>query len=248
MGVLKVLCTCALTFCLLANPSFASLNGAIPKKFGIVMFRAFDTTDITAPLEILNFIGLLYNTEVVLLSDTLEPVSTQPLTMNPKNSSVWTTFTPTHTFDTAPEVDVLIVPGGPGARNPNMTAVWNYIAKAAPKTKHVLTICTGSGVAAKAGIMDGRKATTNKAAWKEITAYGPNTEWIPKARWVEDESAEPPIWSSSGVTSGFDMLLQFVEKKYSLQNATYMANLIEHVRITDPSNDPFAVNINGTAA
>lgn len=157
--------------------------------------------------------------------------------------------------------------------------MWNYIAKTAPKTKHVLTICTGSGVAAKSGIMDGRRATTNKAAWKEITAYGPRTEWVPRARWVEDESAEPPIWSSSGVTSGFDMLLQFVEKKYSLQNATYVANLIEyvrsgcapsialpdlftslrrdisltctlnfrHVRITDPNDDPFAVNINGTA-
>lgn len=212
------------------------------------MFPAFDTTDVTGPLEILNFIGLLYNTEVVLISDTLDPVSTAPWTTNPMNSSVWTSFTPTHTFETAPELDVLIVPGGPGARKPNMTAVWNYIAETAPKTKHVLNICTGSGVSAKAGIMDGRKATTNKKAWVEITAYGPNTTWVPKARWVEDYSAEPPIWSSSGVTSGFDMLLQFVEKFYSLQNATYITNLIEHVRITDPNDDPFAVNIDGVIA
>jgi putative intracellular protease/amidase len=83
------------------------------------MFPAFDTTDVTAPLEILNFIGLIHKTEVALIAETMNPVSTRPITMNPMNSSVWTTFQPTHTFDTAPKVDVLIVPGGPGARNPN---------------------------------------------------------------------------------------------------------------------------------
>lgn len=91
------------------------------------MFRAFDTTDITAPLEILNFIGLLYHTEVALIAETLDPVSTQPLTMNPMNSSVWTAITPTHTFNTAPEFDVLIVPGGPGARNPNSECLLHRI-------------------------------------------------------------------------------------------------------------------------
>lgn len=226
--------------------TYEALNGTIPKRYGIVLFPAFDTTDVTGPLEVLNFIGLLHSTDVALLSDTLDPVSPEPKMMNKLNSSVWAPIVPTHTFDTAPEIDVLIVPGGPGARNPNITAVLDFIGRTAPNTKHVLNICTGSGISAKAGIMGGRKATTNKSAWTTITAYGPNTTWIPKARWVEDNSAEPPIWSSSGVTSGFDMMLQFVETFYSLQNATYISRLIEHVRITDPNNDPFAVNVDGT--
>ncbi|KAJ4293678.1 hypothetical protein N0V90_008962 [Kalmusia sp. IMI 367209] len=164
MGIIQKLRTCASTFILLASQTSASLNGTLPQKYGIILFQAFDTTDITGPLEVLQLIGILHHTEIFLLSNTLDPVSAQPVTMNPQNSSVWPPLIPTHTFESAPELDVLIVPGGPGARNPNMTAVWNYIARTAPKSRHVLNICTGSGVSAKAGIMDGRKATTNKAA------------------------------------------------------------------------------------
>jgi transcriptional regulator GlxA family with amidase domain len=225
------------------------LNGTIPRKYGIILFRAFDTIDVTGPLEVLQLLGSMHTTHISFIAETLDPVSTEPVTaaMNPKNSTVWTTLTPTHTFANAPDdLDVLIIPGGAGSRSPKLDTVFKYIEQTAPKVKQVLTICTGSGVAAKAGILNGRKATTNKTSWKEITAYGPNTTWVPKARWVEDNSGEVPIWSSSGVTAGFDMMLQFVEKVYGIANATRISNVIEHVRITDPSNDPFAVNANAT--
>lgn len=97
-------------------------------------------------------------------------------------------------------------------------------------------------------IVDPLQATTNKTSWPKIIPYGPNTTWIPHARWVEDESGSPPIWSSSGVTAGLDLMFHFVERFYSRENATYIAKLTEYVRNTDSTNDPFARNSTAGAA
>jgi transcriptional regulator GlxA family with amidase domain len=203
----------------------------------------FDMLDVYGPSEILQFIGASYRTDIVYLSETLDPVTTRPAfaSMNALNSSVYLSLTPTHTFETAPELDVLIIPGGPGWRNPGtLNAIMAYIRETAPKVQHVLTICTGSALAARAGILNGRKATANKSSWPSTVAANPNTTWIPSARWFEDYSSSPPIWSSSGVTAGIDMMLHWVEETYNAENATNIAQFIEHIRITDPTIDPFA--------
>ena len=79
--------------------------------------------------------------------------------MNPMNSSVWPTLNPTHTFETAPDLDVLIVPGGPGMRSPNLNTTIEWLGQKAKEVKHVVTICTGAGLAARAGVMDGRRVS-----------------------------------------------------------------------------------------
>jgi transcriptional regulator GlxA family with amidase domain len=90
------------------------------------------------------------------------------------------------------------------------------------------------------------QATTHKTSWPSIIKYGPNTTWLPDKRWVEDESGATPIWSSSGVSSGMDLMLHFVETYYTLANATYISKMMEYVRHTDANDDPFAYN--GTVA
>ena len=62
----------------------------------------------------------------------------------------------------------------------------------------LLTVCTGAGLAARAGLLDGKKATTNKAAWDWATSQGQATAWQKEARWVEDGN----VWTSAGVTAG----------------------------------------------
>jgi len=220
-------------------------NTPVPRTYGIVLFRMFDMLDVYGPSEILQFIGGSYPTNIVYIAETLEPVTTRPVmaAMNPLNSSVYPSLTPTHVFETAPDLDVLIIPGGPGWRNPtSLNATMAYIRETAPKVRQVLTICTGSALAARAGILNGKRATANKSSWSTTVAANPNTTWVSSARWVEDYSSSPPIWSSSGVTAGIDMMLHWVEKTYSAENATNIARFIEHVRITDPSIDPFARN------
>jgi hypothetical protein len=107
----------------------------------------FDMLDVYGPSEILQFIGASYRTDIVYLAETLDPVTTRPAfaSMNSLNSSVYPSLTPTHTFETAPKLDVLIIPGGPGWRNPTgLNATMAYIRETAPKVQQVLTICTCS--------------------------------------------------------------------------------------------------------
>ncbi|KAF2001467.1 DJ-1/PfpI family protein [Amniculicola lignicola CBS 123094] len=225
--------------------SVADTNGAKPQTFGIVLFRAFDSIDVHGPVEILQLLGLRSKIEISLISETMDMVTTEPLStaMNPKNSSVWPKIPPTHTFETAAkEFDVLIIPGGPGMRSPYLNSTLKYIRDTAPNVKHIITICTGSGLAARAGILNGKKATTNKTSWPGIITFGPNTTWIGHARWVEDDSGPIPIWSSSGVTAGLDLMLHFVETFYSKGDAEFVAKLTEYERHTDPSWDPFGRN------
>lgn len=227
-----------------ANRATAVTNATLPRTFGIVLFRMFDLLDVHGPIEILQFLSGVYKIDIALIAETMEPVTSEPsmASMNPFNSSVYPVLPPTHTFETAPKLDVLILAGGPGWRNPTLNATLDYIARTAPKVKQVLTICTGSALAARAGIMNGRKATTNKTSWPNVVKAGLNTTWVPHARWVEDESSMPPIWSSSGVTAGLDLMLHWVGQTYSEQNATFITNILEHQRITDRSFDPFARN------
>lgn len=110
------------------------------------------------PLEILQFLGNMYKIDVAFIAETLDPVSSEPVTMaNAFNSSIYTSLTPTHTIHTAPELDVLIVVGGPGVRSPYLNATIQFIKDKTPEVKQLITICTGSGLAARSGILDGKK-------------------------------------------------------------------------------------------
>lgn len=247
-------------------PAAPDTNTTTPyRNYGILLFRAFDLIDIAGPMEVLQFTGYQYPIHISLIAASLSPVTSEPLmpSMNPQNSSVWPTLNPTHTFETAPDdLDVLIVPGGPGMRAPEnlLKGELEFIREQFGKVKHFVTICTGSGLAARAGVLDGRRVsalthhymstsplittqvTTNKRSWPGIIPMGPKTTWVPRARWVEDESAYPPIWSSSGVTSGFDLMFNLVEKFYNSTTADNIQQVIEYVRNRDKDNDPFGRN------
>jgi putative intracellular protease/amidase len=108
----------------------------------------------------------------------------------------------THTYANAPKLDVLLVPGGSvpslqpwGAGDNSME---EFVAGRYPELKYLLSVCTGSVELALAGMLDGRRATTNKWLWSAATQYGKNVTWVPSARWVVDGN----VWTASGVAAG----------------------------------------------
>jgi putative intracellular protease/amidase len=105
----------------------------------------------------------------------------------------------------AGEIEVLIVPGGGGTRD-NMTEEIAFVKAMYPKLKYIISVCTGATIVSRAGVLDGRKATTNKRSWPWAVAQGPNVTWVPTARWVEDGN----IFSSSGVSAGIDVAYAFI--------------------------------------
>lgn len=107
----------------------------------------------------------------------------------------------THTFRNAPALDVLLIPGGIGnvaLAQANDTSVEDFVRLRFDQVDYLLSVCTGAMSLAKAGVLDGRRATTNKSAWASVVGSGTNVTWVPSARWVQDGK----IWTSSGVSSG----------------------------------------------
>ncbi|WYZ38797.1 hypothetical protein EsH8_III_000711 [Colletotrichum jinshuiense] len=224
-----------------------SSSQALPKNFGMIIYRGYEMLDVFGPLDALGVLARSYQLNLYLISETMDPVTVQPVSaaMNPKNSSFFPVLLPTHTYETAPkDIEVLMVPGGLWTRSPNLNATIAYVKNTYPSLRYLISICTGASVVARAGVLDGRRATTNKASWASTIVHGPNTEWVPKARWVVDGN----VWTSSGVSAGIDATLAFIEEVYGAENATYIADMMEYDRHTDPSWDPFSERFNVTGS
>jgi len=147
------------------------LETAAPVNFGVILFPGFQALDVFGPLDALNILSQTQKMNLYIIAATLDPVSTK--LPGPKGSDFGQSVVPTDTFETAPPLDVLIVPGGQGTRSPEVSTAIDFIEATYPTLQYLITICTGSGLAARAGVLDGKRATTNKRAWKETTALRP---------------------------------------------------------------------------
>jgi len=132
------------------------------------------------------------------------------------------------------DIEVLIVPGGGGTRA-NMTEEIEFVKQIYPGLKYIISVCTGASILARAGILDGKRATTNKRSFAWVASTGPNTTWVPTARWVEDGN----IWSSSGISAGIDVTYAWVSHVYSDPVADYMSESLEYDRQIDEHHDPY---------
>lgn len=202
---------------------------------GIALYPGFEALDAFGPLNCINDLSRSDPITLSVLSSTLDPVTTKS-PFHP--SSVGQSIIPTHTFANPPALDVLLVPGGLGARGSSTPVLETiaFIRDIYPQLKYLITVCTGSGLAARAGILNGRRATTNKRAWKEITALAPEVNWVARARWVTDGN----IWTSSGVSAGIDVTLAWIEDIFGKEKAQFIADTSEYTRHLDPHLDPFA--------
>lgn len=164
---------------------------AVPKTYGVLLFDSFTSLDAMGPLAYLNS---LPDVQIHVIHDSHSPI---PSGVNWPSADRFTgqLYMPTHTIDEAPELDVLVVPGGMGTRGLGADRRWDqYVAKVYSNLKYLLSICTGTSIVARSGILDGRRATTNKAAYRWVESQGPRVNWVPEARWVIDGN----IWTSSG--------------------------------------------------
>ncbi|KAF4505749.1 hypothetical protein G6O67_007665 [Ophiocordyceps sinensis] len=219
-----------------------AINGSDLCNFGVVLFPGFDMIDVFGTLEPLQLMAnTVQQMTLSLIAEKLDPVTTAsngPMS-KAKNSTFWPAALPNNTFGDDLDLDVLIVPGGPGVRNPDLPAVTDYIARMFPKVKIFITICTGSGLAARAGVLDGVMATTNKNAWETILPMGPRVKWVSPARYVVDGK----VWTSSGVTSSLDLVMHFIKTFWDPETEQRISSIIEHVpRLWN--EDPFSKHFN----
>ncbi|MFY9924451.1 MAG: DJ-1/PfpI family protein [Opitutaceae bacterium] len=200
-----------------------------PLKVGAVLFEGFELLDVFGPLEMF---GLLEPaSEISMLA--AEPGSIRS-NQGPR------CLADLALGDCAP-LDVLLVPGGIGTRRLlSDPAFLGSLTRAAASARIVASVCTGSALLAMAGLLDGRRATTNKRVFKLLTPLAPKVQWVAEARWVEDGR----FFTSSGVSAGMDMALALISHLVGREASLRVASRAEYQWHEDKEWDPFA-KLNG---
>ena len=190
----------------------------------VLLFEDFETLDVFGPVEILGRLKDLYSIKFYSLNGG-----------QIKNSHGVPILTES-VEEIKDNVDIFLIPGGLGTRKEiTNTLLIDKIRKFSEASKYVMTVCTGSALLAKTGLLNGKKATSNKRAFDWVITNGENVNWIKKARWTVDGK----FYTSSGVSAGMDMALGFLSDTHGIQFARKVAFQIEYNWIEDKDNDNF---------
>ena len=195
------------------------------RKVGALIFPGFELLDVFGPLEMFGLLGDEY--DLTLVAEHSGPVRSG------QGPFVWADATIVDSSD----YDILFVPGGTGTRREvRNTRLLDWIACTSESSEYCLSVCTGSALLAKAGVLDGRRATTNKMAFAWVADQGPKVDWVRQARWVEDGK----FITSSGVSAGMDMALGAIAVMHGVETAEKVAGWAEYTWQEDRESDPFA--------
>ena len=191
-------------------------------KVYVLLFENFTALDVFGPVEVLSGTGRA----------DIHYVSADGGTVTNKQGR----RIDTEPVDSIEEGGVLLVPGGMGTRSIiNDGGFIEKLSEAGRKSENVLCVCTGSALAARAGLLDGKKATSNKKAFEWATSGHDRTKWNREARWVRDGDT----YTSAGVSAGIDMALGFVTDLLGAEKADEIASRIEYHRNMDADHDTF---------
>jgi transcriptional regulator GlxA family with amidase domain len=201
----------------------------VPIKVGMVLFEGFELLDVFGPLEMF---GMLEgNAEITMHAE-------KPGSIRSNQGPACIADKP---LSGAHGLDVLIVPGGMGTRREMLNKPFlDELRLQSEKARFVASVCTGSLLLACTGVLDGRRATTNKRAFKMVASRQPRVTWVAQARWVEDGK----FFTSSGVSAGMDMSLALIARLLGRDASVDAANRAEYEWHEDKGWDPFA-KLNG---
>ena len=194
-------------------------------SIGVVLFHEFELLDVFGPLEMYGMAP--ENFKICLVAEKCGAVASW---QGPKSITE-------HEFSEEDQYDILLVPGGIGTRRQvdNLTLL-EWLRKQSMGAEYVTSVCTGSALLARAGVLDGVRATTNKRAFGWVISQGDKVNWEKQARWVEDGK----FFTSSGVSAGMDMSLALISRLLGQETAEQIAIRTEYEWHRDPSWDPFA--------
>lgn len=195
-------------------------------NFNVILFDNFETIDAMGPVEVIgtmNKFKKMFDIKYYSVNGGII-------------KSMQDTGIDTLPVSEIKEADVILIPGGMGTRTEiNNSGFIENIRELATNAKFILTVCTGSALLARTGLLKGLKATSNKISFDWVTEQDKDVDWIRKARWVKDGK----YYTSSGVSAGIDMSLGFIADLAGTQAAKGIAFGMEYIWNDDKDNDPF---------
>jgi len=194
---------------------------------GIMIFDGVEVLDFAGPFEVFSRTRLAPGPESRRSEDSAPfNVFTVARSLAPVTATGGLKVLPHHDFAGAPRIDLLLVPGGFGTRALlNDADALEWIRGVAAQARKVTSVCTGSLLLAKAGLLKGRRATTHWAALDMLESLQAGVTVERELRVVDDG-----IISSAGVASGIDMAFYVVETLFGREVADETAHYIEYRR------------------
>jgi putative intracellular protease/amidase len=199
------------------------------RVLGAVLYDKFELLDLYGPLEMFGSVGP--ELKIVTVAEAPGPVAS---VQGPKTLAEFG-------YADCPALDLILVPGGYGTvMHLNEGPLVAFLRDRSSAAEITMSVCTGSAILAKAGLLDGRRATSNKQFFDFARVQSEKVEWVTEARWVEDG----PFATSSGVSAGTDMALGVIARLYGKERAEEIANITEYQWQSDPTTDPFTDFLN----
>ena len=200
---------------------------------GIFIYDDIEVLDLGGPFEVFSV--------AARIKPRLEPGSHKPFnvfTIGETNAPVHARnnfiVTPSFSFADHPPIDLLLIPGGIVSAELKKETVIHWIATISAKAKLTASVCTGSFLLSKAGLLDGKHATTHWADIDDMKSMFPNVTVEKDVRWI-DQGA---IVTSAGISAGIDMALHLVSRLDSESLATATARQMDYRWIRDSHDTP----------
>jgi transcriptional regulator GlxA family with amidase domain len=196
-------------------------------RVAIFIFNEVEVLDFAGPFEVFSVAGL--RTMAVAAFDVFTVAQFE--TIQARNHL---TIKPTYTFANAPKADIIIIPGGGGyhadgtpfgsRREMNNPIVLKWIQEQSANAQLTLSVCTGSLILAKAGLLDGKEATTHYLAIDGLRKVSDTITVKENIRFVDNET----IITSAGISAGIDMSLYTVGKLLGKEAADETAKYMQY--------------------
>ena len=177
-----------------------------------LVFDDFETLDLFGPIEMFGSLPEHYRIQFTSMAGGI---------IRSKHGVLMQTIA---VSELAHQTDIVLVPGGLGTRqlvyNPSFLQT---LIALTDEADWVLSVCTGSALLAKSGVLNGKRATSNKLAWQWVISQSDQVDWVKQARWVIDGK----FYTSSGVSAGMDMALGFIADRHGVDRAHQVAQHTE---------------------
>jgi len=188
------------------------------RRVAVLIFDQVETLDFAGPFEVFSVCGRPEDKryfKVFTVAQKPGPITAREgLSLNPARL-----------LTDCPAPDVLVVPGGLGARQEMKNPVLlNWIRSASRTSELILSVCTGALILARAGLLDGLAATTHHLSLDLLRQIAPKTEVRAGERLVDNGR----IVTAAGVSAGLDASLHVVARLLDPDTARRTAAYIEY--------------------
>ncbi|MBI5570300.1 MAG: DJ-1/PfpI family protein [Desulfomonile tiedjei] len=194
------------------------------RTLGGILYKGFELLDLYGPLEMFGQVGP--ELRIVTVAQQTESIRSY---QGPQTVAEYS-------FDECPSLDLILLPGGFGTvEQLGNDRMLSFLRDRSALAEITMSVCSGSAILARAGLLDGRRATSNKWYFNLATSQSDKVNWVAQARWVEDG----PFATSSGVSAGTDMALGIIARLFGEKRARRIADGTEYEWNSDPNRDPF---------